>query len=67
MQCATSNRVLTSEILTVAQLLSQSGMEIMTKKSDHIKPPLGVSIKAIQLQEGDLSKTAVIGAGLEDK
>jgi len=54
------------EVLTAAQL-SQSGMEIPTKKSGQIQLANNVSTKTIQLQEGDSSKTALIGAGLDDK
>jgi hypothetical protein len=45
------------EVLAAAQQLSQAGLEIPTRKAS----------KSIQLQEGDSSKTAVIGAGLDEK
>jgi len=67
-QCTTSSRVpdTTGEVLASAQQLSESGMEIPTKKSGQIKPPAEVGTKPIQLQ-GDSSKTALIGAGLDPK
>ncbi|XP_039827205.1 uncharacterized protein LOC120688924 [Panicum virgatum] len=57
------------EVLVVAKQLSASGMEIPTKKANNSapKPPNNVGIKAIQLQEGDSSKTALIGTGLTNK
>jgi hypothetical protein len=44
-------------------------MVIPTKKSSRstVKPTNDVSVKSIQLQEGDLSKTTLIGVGLSDK
>ena len=68
-QCATSYRVLdtTAEVLAAAQQLSDSGMEIPTKKSGQIKPPAEIGTKPIQLQEGDSSKTVRIGTGLDPK
>ena len=57
------------EVLTTAQQYSASGAEIPTKKINCSapKPPDNVAVKAIQLQEGDSSKTALIGIGLADK
>jgi hypothetical protein len=57
------------EVLAAAKQLSQSGMEIPTKKASQSesKPPDHVGVKAIQLLEGDPSKTALIGYGLTDK
>jgi hypothetical protein len=54
-QWATSSRVpdTAGEVLTTAQQLSESRMEIYTKKSGQIKLPTKVGMKAIQLQEGD--------------
>jgi len=68
-QCATSSRVpsTTGKALTTAQQLSESGVEIPTKKSGQIKPPADVGTKPIQLQEGYSSKTALIGVGLDPK
>jgi hypothetical protein len=44
-------------------------MAIPTKKANQsaAKPTENVGVKAIQLQEGDSSKTALIGSGLGDK
>jgi len=44
-------------------------MEIPAKKTDRSapKPPDNAGVKTIQLQEGDPSKTALIGTGLTDK
>jgi hypothetical protein len=57
------------EVLAAAQQLSQSRLEIPSKKASKssIQSIDGVALKTIQLQEGDSSKTAVIGAGLGDK
>jgi hypothetical protein len=51
------------------QQLSQSGLEIPSNKASKssIQSTGDVALKTIQLQEGDPSKTAVIGAGLGDK
>jgi len=48
---------------------SESGMEIPMKKANHStpKPPDNVGVKAIYLQDGDSSKTTLIGTGLTDK
>jgi hypothetical protein len=52
-----------------AQQLSQTGLEIPSKKANKssIESTDDVALKMIQLQEGDSSKTAIIGAGLGDK
>jgi hypothetical protein len=52
-----------------AQQLSQFRLEISTKKANHSKvQTIGeAALKAIQLQEGDPSKIALIGIGLGDK
>jgi hypothetical protein len=44
-------------------------MEIPTKKTNRStpKPPDNVGVKTIQLQEGDPSKTTLIGTELIDK
>jgi hypothetical protein len=44
-------------------------MVIPTKKSSQssVAPTSNVGVKAIQLQEGDSSKTALIRTGLRDK
>jgi hypothetical protein len=57
------------EVLVVAQQLSQAGLEIPTRKVSKlsIQSTGDVALKTIQLQEGDSSKTAVIGAGLGEK
>jgi hypothetical protein len=57
------------EVLTAAQQPSQSGLEIPSKKASNssIQSTDDMALKMIQLQEGDSSKTAVIGAGLGDK
>jgi hypothetical protein len=56
------------EVLAAAQQLSQAGLEISTRKASQlsIQSTGDVALKTIQLQEGDSSKTAVIGAGLAD-
>jgi hypothetical protein len=57
------------EVLKAAQQLSQSRLVIPSKKASKlsIQSTDDVALKTIQLQEGDPSKTAVIGAGLGDK
>ena len=57
------------EVLAAAQQYSVSGSEIPTKKINRStpKPPNNIGVKAIQLQEDDPSKTALVGAGLTDK
>jgi hypothetical protein len=57
------------EVLTAAQQLSQAGLEIPMRKASKlsIQSTGDVALKTIQLQEGDSSKTAVIGAGLDGK
>jgi hypothetical protein len=57
------------EVLTAAQQLSQTGLEIPSKKASKssIQSTDDVALKTIQFQEGDSSKTAVIGAGLGAK
>ena len=68
---ASSNRIpdTEGEVLATAQQYSTSGTEIHTKKTNRSapKPPDNIGVKAIQLQEGDPSKTALIGTGLMDK
>ena len=68
-QCASTSRApnTVGEVLAATQQLSESGMEIPTKKSGQIKPPADVGTKPIQLQEGYSSKTALIGVGLDPK
>jgi hypothetical protein len=70
-QYASTTRVpdASREVLTAAQQLSQSGLEIPFKKAikSSIQSTDDVALKMIQLQEGDPSKTAVISAGLGDK
>jgi hypothetical protein len=68
---ASTTRVLdaSGEVLVAAQQVSQSGLEIPSRKASKssIQSTNDVALKTIQLQEGDSSKTAVIGAGLGDK
>ena len=68
---ASTNRLpdTAGEVLTTAQQYSASGAEIPTKKINRSapKPPDNIGVKAIQLQEGDPSKTAIIETGLTDK
>jgi hypothetical protein len=70
-QYASTTRVpdASGEVLAAAQQLSQSGLEIPSKKASKssIQWTDDVALKTIQLQEGDSSKTAIIGAGLGDK
>jgi hypothetical protein len=56
------------EVLAAAQL-SQAKLEIPTRKASQssIQSTGDVALKTIQFQEGDSSKTAVIGAGLGEK
>jgi hypothetical protein len=68
---AATSRVLepSAEVFAVAQKLSDSEMEISSQRpsQSRIKPnPTDIGIKAIQLQEGDSSKTVLIGGGLSD-
>jgi hypothetical protein len=53
------------EVLAAAQQLSQAGPEIPTRKASksNIQLTGDMALKMIQLQEGDSSKTVVIGAG----
>jgi hypothetical protein len=57
------------EVLVATHQLSQAGLEIPTRKASKssIQSTDDVALKTIQLQEGDSSKTAVIGAGLSEK
>jgi len=68
---ASTNRLpdTAGEVLATAQQYSASGIEIPTKKVNRStpKPPDNVGVMAIQLQEGDPSKIALIGTGLTDK
>jgi hypothetical protein len=70
-QYASTTRVpdASGEVLTAAQQLSQSGLEIPSRKANKstIQSTEDVALKSIQLQEGDSSKTVVIGAGLGEK
>jgi hypothetical protein len=59
-----------AEVLAAVQKLIDSEMEISSQRpsQSRVKPsPSNVSIKAIQVQEDDSSKTALIGGGLSDK
>jgi hypothetical protein len=58
------------EVLAAALKLTNSELEISNQQSNQskVKPnPSNIGIKAIQLQKGDPSKTALIGGGLGDK
>jgi hypothetical protein len=70
-QYASTSRVpdASGEVLTAAQQLSQAELDILTKKASQssVKSTGDVALKSIQLQEGDSSKTDIIGAGLGDK
>jgi hypothetical protein len=57
------------EVLVAAQQLSQSGLEIPLRKvsKSSIQSTDDISLKTIQLQEDDSSKTAIIGVGLGEK
>jgi len=57
-----------SEILAAAKELSlKESMPSKKPTQSSVKPTSDVGTKIIQLQEGDDSKTAIIGAGLGDK
>ena len=68
---ASTNRLsdTAGEVLAIAQQYSASGSEIPTKKINRSapKPPDNIGVKAIQLQEDDSSKIALIGTGLTNK
>jgi hypothetical protein len=57
------------EVVASVQQLSQAGLEIPSRKASKlsIQSTSDVALKSIQLQEGDSSKTAVIGASLGEK
>ena len=57
------------EVLVAVQQLSQSEMEIPSQRSGQtkIRPSNEVSTKTVQLHEGNSSKSAVIGGGLDPK
>ena len=58
-----------SEILAAAKELSLNKDSVPSKKPSQssVKPTGDVGTKTIQLQEGDDSKTSIIGAGLGNK
>ena len=57
-----------SEILAAAKELSlKESMPSKKPSQSSVKPTGDVGTKTIQLQEGDDSKTTIIGAGLGDK
>ena len=57
-----------SEILATAKKLSlKESMPSKKPTQSSVKPTNGVGTKIIQLQEGDDSKTTIIGVGLGDK
>jgi hypothetical protein len=70
-QYASTTRVpdASGDVLTAVQQLSQFGLEIPSRKASKlsIQSTDDVALKSIQLQVGDSSKTAVIGAGLGEK
>jgi hypothetical protein len=70
-QYASTTRVpdASGEVLAAMQQLSQSGLEIPSRKASKssIQSTDDVALKTIQLQEVDPSKTAVIGTGLGEK
>jgi hypothetical protein len=57
------------EVLAAAQQFSQAGLEIPSRKPSKLSIQWtgDVALKSTQLQEGDSYKTAVIGAGLDEK
>jgi hypothetical protein len=66
-----TSRVLepSAEVFTAMQKLTDSEIKIPNQRpsQSRVKPnPSDVGIKAIQLQEGNSSKTALIGGGLND-
>jgi hypothetical protein len=68
----TTSRVpeLSAKVLAVAPKLTNMEMEISNQwpSQSRVKPnPSNVGIKTIQLQEGNPSKTTLIGGGLSDK
>jgi hypothetical protein len=70
-QYASSTRVpdASGEVLAAVQQLSHAGLEIPTRKASKssIQSTGNMALKMIQLQEGDSSMSAVIGAGLGEK
>ena len=58
-----------SEILAAAKELSLNKDSMPSRKPSQssVKPAGDVGTKTIQLQEGDDSKTAIIGTGLNNK
>jgi hypothetical protein len=59
-----------AEVLVATLKLTNTEMEISNQRpsQSRVKPnPSNVGIKTIYLQEGDPSKTALIGGGLDDK
>jgi hypothetical protein len=57
------------EVLAAAQQLSQAGLEIPSRKAckSSIQSTGDMALKSIKLQEGDSSKTTVIGVALDEK
>ena len=54
-------------LLLLRNSLSRSQCLPRSQSQSSVKPTGDVGTKTIQLQEGDDSKTAIIGAGLGDK
>jgi hypothetical protein len=61
--------MLQGKYIAATQQLSQAGLEIPSRKGSKssIQSTDDVTLKSIQLQEGDSSKAAAIGAGLGEK
>jgi hypothetical protein len=57
------------EVHAAVRQFSQAGLEIPTRKASKpsIQSTSDMSLKMIQLQEGDSSKTTIIGVGLAEK
>jgi hypothetical protein len=70
-QYASTTHVLdaSGEVLAAVHQLSQAELEIPSRKASKssIQSTGDVALNSIQLQEGDSSKTATIGAGLDEK
>ncbi|XP_025822251.1 uncharacterized protein LOC112898052 [Panicum hallii] len=58
-----------AEVLAASKQLFQSEMDILAKKlsQSKVKPTSNVGIKTIELEEGNSSKIAPIGSGLDAK
>jgi hypothetical protein len=59
-----------AEVFASAQRRADTNMEVSNKRPSQSRVKLNLSditVKTIQLREGDPSKTALIGGGLSDK